>query len=145
MYEAGNIIYFNPFYFNTGTSKSKYFLVLKNMGNTTIIASLPSSIAHLPIAYAGRYGCINEPLSGISCYILQQGKVVTENGFSFPKETYLHGHWLSEHDLVTLSEAYQVEGVDYEIIGKLVDAEFNAIIACFKSSKVVKNKFRRVL
>lgn len=145
MYEEGNIIYFDPFYFKGGGQNPKYFLVLKNIHGKTVLVTLPSSQAHLPSSLYGTHGCIDDPLSGISCYIFLKDRVITTNGFSFPLETYLHGHWIDEYDLKQLEETYTIEGIEYQIIGKLVDEEFTAIVNCFKNSKVVKNKYRRLL
>lgn len=50
MFEEGNIIYFDPFYFKNGnTAKSKYFIVLKNVKDSnTILASLPTRRDSIP-------------------------------------------------------------------------------------------------
>lgn len=49
MFKEGNILYFEPFYFENGnTPKPKYFLVLKEVDNQLILASLPTSHDHIP-------------------------------------------------------------------------------------------------
>ena len=49
MFETGTIIYFAPFYFKNGnTAKPKYFVVLKNIENKSVIASLPTRKDSIP-------------------------------------------------------------------------------------------------
>ena len=49
MFKEGNILYFNPFYFENGnTPKPKYFLVLKEVDGQLLLASLPTSHDHIP-------------------------------------------------------------------------------------------------
>lgn len=49
MFEEGNILYFNPFYFENGNQpKPKYFLVLKLTEDKAVLASLPTSHDHIP-------------------------------------------------------------------------------------------------
>ena len=144
MYHEGNIIYFDPFYFKNGnTPKPKYFLVLKNLGNTTILASLPSSVFHLPSSLIITHGCVNMPESGISCYIFEKNKPITIDGWSFKENTFLYGNWIDEYQISVLETMYKVKGLEYIIIGKLKMEEFNQLIQCFKASPVVKNKFRK--
>lgn len=49
MFKEGNLLKFKPFIFKNGACpKDKYFLVLKEMENTMILASLPTSKDHVP-------------------------------------------------------------------------------------------------
>lgn len=146
MYTAGTIIYFDPYYFDDGgSSKRKYFLVLKNVDDTTILASLPSSKVHLPNFVEIKHGCVDLPSSCISCYIFESKKAITTSGWSFDLHTFLYGNWIDDHSTTTLQERYQIEGVDYEIIGRLTDHELNNVINCFVHSAVVKRRYRRML
>lgn len=48
MFKEGNILYFNPFYFENGnTPKPKYFLVLKEVDGQLVLASLPTLHDHM--------------------------------------------------------------------------------------------------
>lgn len=145
MYIPGRIIYFDPFYFKDGGSKPKYFLVLKIINGNVILASLPSSQIHLPATQAIAHGCLEIPEIGINCYILEAGKPVTTNGWSFPNNTFLYGFWLADFELSVLKRNYTIPNVDFEIIGDLSENELQKIIDCFKNSSVVKRKYRRVL
>jgi hypothetical protein len=49
MIEERNLIYFDPFYFKNGnTAKPKYFVVLKQLGSKSVLASLPTRKDNIP-------------------------------------------------------------------------------------------------
>jgi len=146
MYSEGNIIYFDPFFFKNGNqAKRKYFLVLKSFGPTAILASLPSSVAHLPSIFMPSHGCIDLPESGISCYIFEKGRPITESGWSFSLNPFLYGNWIDDYDWCVLKSTYQVAHMDYVIIGKLTEAELENVKSCFRNSPIVKRKYPRLL
>lgn len=145
MYTPGKLIYFDPFYFKNGESKRKYFLVLKTYGHHTILASLPSSIFHLPQSAQHVYGCIEMPEICVSCYAFKAGVPVTEDGWCFPVNTFLYGQWIDEFDIQVLSKNHNINNVDYEIIGEIKKEELQKIIDCFATSNNVKRKFKRLL
>ena len=145
MYTPGKLIYFDPFEFDDGTQKPKYFLVLKAIEGNAIIASLPSSQAHLPASQQIKHGCLEIPEASITCYIFEAKKNITKNGWSFPLNTFMHGLWLDDYDIAHLEASYQIEGVDYEIKGELTDEELKKVINCFKNSSTVKRKYKRAL
>lgn len=146
MYTVGKLIYFDPFYFNDNKgSKPKYFLVLKLVEDTVLIASLPSSINHLPSQQIIQHGCLEIPEACINCYTFEAGKPIAKNGWYFPKHTFLYGMWLEDYNIKTLEENYQIENVEFEIIGELLDSELEKVIACFVNSTNVKRKYKRIL
>lgn len=146
MYTPGKIIYFDPFYFkNGGSSKPKYFLVLKSIDQSAILASLPTSKHHLPSNLPINHGCISMPSSCINCYIFKSQVEITKCGWSFELDTYLYGQWLDEYSLEILNDIYQVEGIEYNIIGELKEDELQKVIYCFSNSNVVKRKFKKIL
>jgi len=145
LYTPGKIIYFDPFHFKDGGSKPKYFLVLKVVNEDVILASLPSSQAHLPAAQPIQHGCLEIPDSCINCYIFEANKPITKHGWSFSLNTFLHGLWIDDFSISTLMENYSIENVEYEIIGELTDEELAAVIHCFKNSSSVKRRYRKLL
>lgn len=146
MYSPGKLIYFDPFFFKNGDeSKPKYFLVLKIIDNSVILASLPSSKVHLPASQPIIHGCLEIPEACINCYIFEANRPITKAGWSFQFNTILYGQWLDEFTLDTLNANYQIEGIDYEIIGELTDEELKSIINCFCNSTSVKRKYKRIL
>lgn len=145
MYSPGKVIYFDPFLFKDGSSKRKYFLVLKVIQNSAVVASLPSSVNHLPTSQAIEHGCLELPDSEINCYVFEANRSVTKDGWSFDLHTFLYGWWLNDFDLELLNSQYQIEHVDYEIVGDLTDDELQKVIDCFANSSVVKRKYKRLL
>lgn len=146
MYNPGNIIYFDPFYFKDGSvSKPKYFLVLKIVDGNAVLASLPSSKIHLPTHLDINHGCIEVPSGNINCYIFKANTIITTNNWAFPMDTFLYGQWLDEYEIALLQDIYPVEGIDYQVIGQLTIQELSQLIQCFTQSASVKRKFKRLL
>lgn len=145
MYTPGKIIFFDPFYFKSGGSDPKYFLVLKVIDDDAILASLPSSQPHLPALQEIKHGCLEVPLSCINCYIFEAGRPITKCGWSFRLNTFLHGLWLDDFKVSVLMTTYSIENVDYEIIGELTDGELADVIHCFKNSSTVKRRYKKIL
>lgn len=147
MYEVGTILYFTPFYFkDLSPPKPKYFIVLKILDNgEAALASLPSSRRHLPSFAPTTHGCVEIPEACISCYIFEANHPVTDTGWHFPLDSFLYGQYLDTYETKILQEIYPIEGVDYDILGKLTEPELQAIIRCFANSTSVKRKIKRML
>jgi hypothetical protein len=140
------IVYFNFFYFKNGnTAKAKYFIVLARTSNQAIVASLPTSKNHIPSFIKQEHGCIDDEDSCFNCYCIEANKVIGENGFSFYRPTFLYGDQLEIYELEIFEDVYSIPGVDYEIQDLLLVNEYNAILNCFRNSKRVKNKLKRLL
>ena len=93
MLVTGNIIYFTPFYFSNGSpSKNKYFIVLKESGNATIIASLPSSKDFVPSIEIIKHGCIDIPSADFNCYHFEANRSITDAGFCFDTDGFPGGN-----------------------------------------------------
>ena len=146
MYTPGNILYFTPFYFPDGAKeKNKYFIVLTENQENTIIATLPTSKDHIPANVEKNHGCIDLPGINFNCYYFEANKPITEDGWGFPLETYVYGPQVAEFKKSNFESIYAIEEIDYEIVGKLTAIEFTAIQNCVKNSKTVKRKIRRAL
>ena len=133
------------FILNGDNSKPKYFLVLKVINNSTILASLPSSKNHLPTGHKIVHGCLEIPEACINCYIFEASKPVTKDGWSFQFDTMLYGNWIDDFSIERLNSTYSINGVDYEIVGELKDSELAEIIKCFSTSSTVKRKYKKLL
>ena len=71
MLEEGNILYFDPFYFKNGNpAKPKYFVVLKNIDNNSILASLPTSKDSIPEKEEIENGCVELPNINFNCFVI---------------------------------------------------------------------------
>ena len=146
MFQEGHIIYFDPFYFKNGnTAKPKYFVVLKTVSDNNVIASLPTRKDAIPEISATENGCVELPENNLNCFVISKNQMVTECGKQFNFVTHLYGHQLSDYDIKTMKEIYPNEGTDYMIWGKMKSELFNALIHCFKDSKSVKRKYKKLL
>lgn len=146
MFLKGQIIYCTPFYFQNGnTAKPKYFIVLNNINEETIIASLPTRSNHAPTLIDTTHGCVNHDDRCFNCYVFEPNRVITDNGFSFPICTYIYGNEVESYKLETLSSVYTIENIDYEILGTLTDEEFTSIYDCLKNSSSIKRGIKRLL
>ena len=146
MFLEGVIFYFTPFYFKNGnTAKQKYFVVLKNNHKSILIALLPTSKNFIPINEQNKNGCIDLPDKNLNCFVFLNNLVVTECGKRFERTTHLYGHQMEDYNINDMLEIYPNEGRDYIIWGKMKSTLFNELLNCFKNSKSVKNKYRKLL
>lgn len=151
MFEEGNILYFNPFYFENGNPpKPKYFLVLARLDNQLVLASLPTSHDHIPCSLPKVHGCIDDYTINFNCYYFQAGKVVaydSGNGtfFSFPRDTYVYGYRIALFDIGLFSRQIANHSTVVSVKGKLLDEEYRKVVYCLKRSASVKRKLRKLL
>lgn len=146
MLEARNILYFDPFYFKNGNNaKAKYFVVLKLIENRVVLASLPTSKDHIPAFEEIQAGCIEIPKSNFNCFAIPATTCVTECEKRFPRKTFLYGQNIDEYDIAFMKNLYPLENIDYEIWGKMKQCLFDDLIGCFRNSKTVKRKYKRLL
>ena len=146
MFEEGNIIYFDPFYFKNGnTAKPKYFVILKNIEQRSIIASLPTRTDSIPAKNTIQNGCIELPDINLNCFVISKNQIITDCGKNFDFTTYMYGHQIDDYEIKIMEEIYPLEGSDYEIWGKMKSEIFEKLINCFKTSKSVKNKYKKLL
>lgn len=146
MFIEGNIIYFSPFYFKNGNkSKNKFFIVLKNVDNNVIIATLPTKVDKVPSFLHKLHGCINDDERCFNCYLFEPKRVITDNGFGFELHTFIYGNEVDDYDIAILQSVYGIEGVDFDIIGKLLKEEYENLIACLLNSKSIKRGLKKIL
>lgn len=151
MFKEGNILYFDPFYFDNGnTPKPKYFLVLKEVGDQLVLASLPTSHDHIPSNKEKVHGCIDDSTINFNCYYFQAGKVVAyneidETEFFFSRDTYVYGYRISFFDLVKFEGLINRGQCDVTYKGRMADDEYKQLKDCLKKSSSVKRAFRRLL
>lgn len=143
----GSIIYFTPFYFKNGKSaaKNKYFVVLKNIDGKSIVASLPTQKDHIPEHLMIKYGCIECAEINFNCFVFPSDIEVTECGKNFEFTTHLYGAFLDDYDINMLRDIYPKEGSDYMIWGQMKSELFSDLLRCFKNSKSVKRKYKKLL
>lgn len=150
MIEQGTIIYFNPFYFEDGTSKPKYFLVLKELDDMWLLASLPTSKDHIPSSMPKIHGCIDDSTINFNCYYFKAGQNIAHNDelneeFSFPRDTYIYGFRITTFDLHKFETQIDNNETVVTRKGILYPSEFEALRKCLKQSTSVKRKLRMLL
>lgn len=145
MYNEGAIIYFTPFIFSNGTSKEKFFVVLKNIGNTYILASLPTKQDHIPSENINQRGCIEIPEYSFNCFLIPKTEIVTECGKKFKLQTHLYGEEIINRTMAELESTYMIEGINYQIWGQMKKELFDELITCFKNANNVKRKYKKIL
>ncbi|TDX84540.1 hypothetical protein [Epilithonimonas xixisoli] len=146
MFEEGNIIYFDPFYFKNGNpAKPKYFVVLKNDGYQNIVASLPTRTDSIPQKDTIESGCVEIPSINLNCFVFAPSQIITNCNKFFDFPTHLYGHQIDDYTIESLQELYPNEGTDYSLWGKMKSNLFEELINCFKNSKSVKRKYKKLL
>lgn len=151
MFEEGNVLYFNPFYFENGnTPKPKYFLVLKNLGNNVVLASLPTSHDHIPSNIEKKHGCLDDYTINFNCYYFKERKNIAYNekdccDFSFPRDTYVYGYRISLFDKRKFDRQLSSSETILTYKGKLYTEEIKQLYECLRNSSSVKRKFRKML
>lgn len=146
MFTAGDIIYFENFYFKNGnTCKPKYLVVLGYAGNEIIIASLPTRTNNAPSLISKTHGCINIDDRNFNCYLFQAEKQICTNNFSFPLPTFIYGSQIEDYETKIFEQVYPIENIDYNIVGKLMQKELTAILDCIINSGSTKRKIKRLL
>ena len=109
------------------------------------MASLPTRTDKVPSFIIPSHGCINIDERCFNCYLFKAGQSICDNGFHFDLHTYIYGSEVEDYDVAVLRSVYLIEGVDYEIKGKLIDNEYSALMKCLKDSGSVKRKIKRLL
>lgn len=142
-FNEGNILYFEPFYFKDKPEhKYKYFIVLKHFDNKVILASLPTSQDNVPSYIEKKHGCIEYPSINFNCYYFSPHIKICNNGFSFPKETYVYGFRLQDFDIGTFLLQEKLGKTTITLKGSLTKTEYEAILYCLKYSGATKKKYK---
>ena len=146
MFEPGNLLYFNPFIFpDGGEPKPKFFVVLGEVEDTVLLASLPTSKDHIPSDVEVTSGCLEIAERMVNAFIFMANEIVTDNGFFFDKNTFIYGQNIKTYNTASfLFQTVSGETV-IEEKGKLKDEIFTAIKDCLKNSDAVRKRFKNYL
>ena len=146
MFEPGNLLYFNPFIFpDGGDPKPKFFIVLGEIDETVLLASLPTSKDHIPSDIEVKSGCIEIPDRMVNAYIFLANEVVTDDGFFFEKNTFIYGQNIKTYNSVAFLGQTASGKVVIEKKGKLKDEVFTALKDCLKNSDSVRKRYKQYL
>ena len=66
MFDEEDLLFFDPFKFEDGTSKPKFFVVLKNENGLSLLASLPTSKDYIPADLDVHASCYEFPERGVN-------------------------------------------------------------------------------
>lgn len=150
MFEKGNLLLFRPFVFKNGAvPKDKFFLVLENTDGSMLLASLPTSKDHVPSDVEVKHGCIDLSERFVNVFVFLSGEEILckSNGerFSFSKNTFVYGANLDMYQVSQFELQERLSQTQIELVGR-IDAElFEELVDCLAGSKMVKNKYRRML
>lgn len=146
MFEPGNLLYFNPFIFpDGGDPKPKFFVVLGEVEETVLLASLPTSKDHIPSDVELASGCLEIPERMINAYTFLANEVVTENGFYFEKNTFIYGQNVKTYNTIAFSEQEKAGETAIEFKGKMRSDLFTALKDCLRNSDAVRKRFKQYL
>lgn len=150
MFEEGNLLLFHPFLFKNGAEpKDKFFVVLKAVDDNILLASLPTSKDHVPADVEVKHGCLDMVERWVNVFVFLAGEEVVSKDdgsrFSFRQNTFVYGANLDVYPISQFEWQERMQQTSIEKIGKLDAPIFNELRACLAESKMVKNKFRRML
>lgn len=150
MFEKGNLLLFRPFVFKNGAMpKDKFFLVLENVDGNLLLASLPTSKDHVPADVEVKHGCLDLAERFVNVFVFLSGEEILcrANGerFSFSKNTFVYGANLDMYNISQFELQERLSQTNIELIGSLDAALFEELKNCLSNSKMVKNKYRKIL
>ena len=132
---------FSPFEFKNGNQpKPKYFIVLGNIDEKVIMASLPTSKDHIPSDIVVVHGCVDIKERGVNAYIFSPNEKVTPI-FSFPRRTFVYGEQVDEYERKYLDEMNSI----VEYLGRIDDQIFQELKDCVKKAQLLRRKYRNLL
>jgi hypothetical protein len=145
MFSEGNVLFFYDYVFADGTSKPKFFLIIKEKidGEGLLLLALPSSVIKLPTGTPENHGCLSIPHKCICCYIIRSDVKVFDNDYLFDKTTFIYSEQLADTTAETITSKYTEK--EYTLIGRLKDEEREKIIECMKLSRNLKNRYKKYL
>lgn len=139
--KEGTLLYCDPFVFKNGaTPKPKYFIVLANTDDGVMLASLPTSMDHVPGDAEVVRGAVNIPERGVNAYVFEAGDQVTDR-FAFPRRTFVYGEQVDDYTEDDLNGM----GARIEDLGVLKPEIFADLKACLKQATNIKRKYLKWL
>lgn len=146
MFEPGNLLYFNPFIFpDGGNSKPKFFVVLGEVDEMVLLASLPTSKDHIPSDVEVKSGCLEIPERMVNAYTFMANEEVTDAGFFFEVNTFIYGQNIKTYNSVAFLGQTASGATVIEEKGKLKDELFSALKDCLKNSDAVRKRYKKYL
>ena len=146
MFEPGNLLYFDPFIFpDGGEPKPKFFVVLGEVDDTILLASLPTSKDHVPSDVEVKSGCLEIAERMVNAYIFMANEEITDDGFFFEKNTFIYGQNIKTYNTSAFLQQQTSGQIEITEKGKLKDEAFNALRECLKNSDAVRKRYKKYL
>ena len=146
MFEPGNLLYFNPFIFpDGGDPKPKFFVVLGEVDEMVLLASLPTSKDHIPSDVEVKSGCLEIPERMVNAFTFMANEEVTDTGFFFDRNTFIYGQNIKTYNTAVFLQQQTAGQTDITDKGKLKEDIFSALRECLKNSDAVRKKFKKYL
>jgi len=146
MFEPGNLLYFDPFIFpDGGEPKPKFFVVLGEVDDTILLASLPTSKDHVPSDVEVKSGCLEIAERMVNAYIFMANEEITDDGFFFEKNTFIYGQNIKTYNTSAFLQQQTSGQTEITEKGKLKDEVFNALRECLKNSDAVRKRYKKYL
>lgn len=131
---------------NNQPIKNRYFIILDSDGLNSVVLSVITSQDHVP-SELHKHGCVLVEDRNIHTYIFEKGKIVGEEGFSFPKKSfiYVNSNSIRKADVSQLKSKY----TEIDIKDILKSDEYENLIYCIYKSKFIargiKSKLESIL
>lgn len=152
MFKPGNLLFFKPFIFKNGAPpKDKFMVVLgQDASGNALLASLPTSKDHVPSDVKVKGGCVDLPERQVNVFVFTAGEAITIEqddapSFTFDVNTFIYGSDLDTYPVNTFHQQIIENITQVEFKGRISDTYFTALKNCLQNSKMVKNKYKRVL
>ena len=146
MFEPGNLLYFSPFIFpDGGDPKPKFFVVLGEIEETVLLASLPTSKDHIPSDVQVKSGCLEIAERMINAYTFLADEVITDTGFFFERNTFIYGQNIKTYNTIAFQKQINLGETEIELKGKLKEGIFTTLKDCLRNSDAVRKKFKKYL
>lgn len=146
MFEPGSLLYFSPFIFpDGGDPKPKFFVVLGEIEETVLLASLPTSKDHIPSDVQVKSGCLEIAERMINAYTFLADEVITDTGFFFERNTFIYGQNIKTYNTIAFQKQINLGETEIELKGKLKEGIFTTLKDCLRNSDAVRKKFKKYL
>ena len=151
MFNKGNLLYFEPFLFKNGAlPKNKYMVVLgEDLEGQMILVSLPTSKDHIPSDSGFSVGCVDLPERQVNVFVFPANVPIayTKDGsmFAFKVNTFVYGSDIDTYPVATFNMQISRCDTKVRVVGTLSESCFSSLLECLKGSRMVKNKYKRLL
>lgn len=144
-FQLGSILHVKNFEFKKGgavNQKNKFLIPLLELDGNILLLSLPSSQVYLS-KEKQTPGCIDYKEIGISIYHFTNNSIVGQDGFSFPKNTFIYFGQVMERSkdkLMQYNASEQLEQIDI-----LINDVFIEVIYCAFKGTAIPEKYKSLL